>query len=738
MTRSILGAGLIAVDHIFLARSRSSIQEPEYLGSAGGGTVPNTLCLLSLLGYKTAVFGLIGNDLGGRIVREEFRLFKTNCENLIERGSGKDLRFTRQFSHLIYPEGTHKFKKYCLKCGSAFDREYQISELDLDKKEKTSALAEKADLLLLDRANSATLSLAHIAKTKGKIAYDLSFSSYGTYHKTTEDILKISNLVKVNHKTFRKIMGSTDNAAITRWRDAYPNTDYLLVTDGENGSYGFANINGEKEIFHRSAIKCDHISDCSGAGDIFFGMAVSGLLLEEPSRNFADFLQRIDIGQALASLNCTLYGARSLQRTYLTQRVSTKEIIDSALSILEKGKSGNSFSPTIGLPKPVAEPYTFARFSECKICGSIPKDKRRIPKSKSSISSTKDSDSLTRVPWTMRSGLEAGRIYRNGISDFISCNALLIGSGGSFTASVFGEALYLHSLGKLAKAMTPYEFEGLNSIDRDTGVWFISHGGGNTDILGAALHAEELNHSKCIVLTGNKNSKLADMAIQNGWKKVFIPSQERNFVSIIGLLSQVSALCGLLAPKGEIGDIDDFFSDANLRTNFNSAMREMKSIAYAIPLNAGQIDNIHIVSFARGWGWPALIDLESKIVEGGICTIEISELKNFTHGRYINLFSRPDHRRIVLIKTPKDEELASYLNKRLGRRIPTFVVETDKDGMTGALDLLIKALFLAWHLGELSKKNILRPKFPKEARGLYSWEPSYRKGHWKTQLEPSR
>lgn len=724
---------MIAVDHIFLARgSWRSDSKLEYLGSAGGGSIPNTLCLLSLLGYKTSVFGLVGNDLGERIVKEEFGLFKVDCDSLVERGGRKDLRFTRQFSHVIYPNGTHKFKKHCLGCGSEFGREYQISKLDVDK--KTSELAGKADLLLLDRANAAALYLAQIAeKNKKKIAYDLSFTSYGTYHKTTDSILKLCNLVKVNHETFRKIMRSTDNAAIMRWRETYQHTDYLIVTNGEKGSYGYANINGEKEIFHRSAIPCDHVRDCSGAGDILFGMITSGLFLTEPLKDSADFEHRIDIGQALASLNCTLYGARALQRTYLNQKVFPKEILDSVSSILERGRSGNSFSPTIGLPKPVTEPYRLARLSECKICGGIPKEKRRISQSTPSSSLAKDSESLTRVPWTMRSSFETGKTHRDNILEFASSNAVLVGSGGSFTASAFGEALYLHSLGKLAKAITPFEFEGLMTVDDYTAVWFISHGGGNTDILGAALHAEQMKHSKCIVLTGNRNSILAERARQNRWKTVFLQTHERNFVSIVGLLSQVSALCGLLARPDEIGDLDDFFSDTNLRTRFNSAMREMRSIAYELSTGVGKIDDIHIVSFARGWGWPALVDFESKIVEGGICTIEIAELKNFTHGRYINLFNHPNRRRVVFFRTPKDKELVDYLNERLKKHIRTFVLETDKEGIVGALNLLIKALFLAWHLGEISKKNILRPKFPREARGLYSWEPSYRRGYWTKQ-----
>jgi sugar/nucleoside kinase (ribokinase family) len=736
MAKSVLGSGLVAVDHIFLASSlKESSSTFEYLGSAGGGTVANTLCLMSLLGHKTHVFSLVGNDLGERIVKEDFRLFKVNYDNLVQRGDQKDLRFTRQFSHLIFPNGDHKFKSNCLKCGSDFKREYQISEKDVTK--KTSNLAEKTDLLILDRANEATLLLANLVKKNGgKVAYDLSFTSFGKHRKTLEAILKISNLVKISHKIFGRICGNSGNTSIMDWREKYPDTDYLLVTNGEYGSYGYANVNGKKEIFHRDAIKCSYVKDCAGSGDIFFGMTSSKLLLEQMSEQSLDeFLRVVDLAQALASLNCTLYGARALQRVFLNQKLLPQEILDTAKIIVDRQSSGNSFAPTIGLPKPITEPYRLINFGICKICGAVPTRKKidretKISRTKLSNYSQRSFDSLARIPWTMSSSFEIGKTYRSMASNLNLSNAMIIGSGGSFTAAAFTEALYLHSWGKLAKAMSPFEFEGLDNVERDVTIWFISHGGGNTDILGAALHAKALGHSNCAVLTGNKSSKLAEIAHQNGWKTFFIQGEERNFVSIIGLLSQVSTLCGLFAPEQEIVTLDEFFSENSLRTNVNSANREMSSMACAFSSGVGNIDKIHIVSFARGWGWPALIDFESKVVEGGLCTIEISELKNFTHGRYINLFGRPN-RCVIIIKTPKDKELVDYLYSRFEKRFKIFVLETDKEGIVGSLDLLVKSLFLTWHLGNMAKKDILHPIFPKEARGLYSWEPSYRRGYWK-------
>lgn len=725
---------MVAVDHIFLSSKNRANADLEYLGSAGGGTIPNTLCLLSILGYKTHIFGLVGNDHGEVIVREEFKRFSVNYDNLVKREDCKRLISTRQYSHLILPNGSHSFRKECLACKSKFGREFQISISDLKVRAKhVQSLAEQVDLLILDRANRATFTLAQKAKSnKRKIAYDMSFSSYGKYKDRTESILKLCNLVKINRKTFERLMGSSDNAAIMRWREVYPDTEYLLVTDGENGISGFAKVAGQKTIFSRKAIKCDHVVDTSGAGDIILAITASELLLGEELNSLIEFERKIDYAQALASLNCGLYGARALQRAYLNQKATSTEIMESASRIADKGSSGNSFSPKIGLPKPVLEPYKIAYRADCKICGKVSNNRQKIiARARNNVISSKDSESLARLPWTMEFSFQTGKRCKNAISDLIKTNAIFVGSGGSFTAATFGEALYLHDIGKLAKAITPYELEGLTVIDKDTAVWFISHGGGNTDILGAALHAQELNHKKCVILTGNKNSKLVDIAKSNGWIQILVPSEERDFVSIIGLLSQISTLCGLLSGDKEMESLQTFFSEDSLRKRFNLVMREMQGIANEMAPNPQTVSNLHIVAFARGWGWPALIDLESKITEGGICTIEISELKNFTHGRYINLFDRPN-RRAVLIQTPRDKEVVEYLYSRFRRYIPTAILETEQIGVVGSVDLLIKVLSLALHLSKIAKQNILRPQFPPQARGLYSWEPSNRRGHWKT------
>jgi hypothetical protein len=148
---------------------------------------------------------------------------------------------------------------------------------------------------------------------------------------------------------------------------------------------------------------------------------------------------------------------------------------------------------------------------------------------------------------------------------------------------------------------------------------------------------------------------------------------------------------------------------------------------------SNNIDSTHIIALGSGWGWPAMTDFESKIVEGGICTIEISEMKNFTHGRYINALYHRQNRHFVLFDTPLESELTTFFARKLKRYLPQRldILRTDLPDVRGSLDLVVQSMFLAFRLGEKSGRNLLKPRYPPEARGLYGWEPSSRRKNTK-------
>ena len=723
MNKKILGAGLIAVDHIFTTKSAKSSKRNTYLGSTGGGSVSNTLCMLSLLGHKTTIFGVVGNDYSERIVSSDFAKFNVDYSTIIRRGQLSDQKETRQFSHLIYPDGKHSFKQECLKCRHTFSKQLQMSKESVS--DKVIELSKNVDLLHLDRANEATEELARNEIKNGHlVSFDFGFDSYGPYREKTINVLELASFVKVTEEVFEKHIGAKNEEGIRLWWNKYPQNKYLLVTRGANGVYGFAEMSGEKKIFCLQAIPCEHLRDSAGAGDVITAVALHTLLLSKPPSNENELYRSINLSQALASLKCTLYGARALQFLFLNQGLTSQQIMEWADKTVAAGKTGNLLLPLIGLRDRdrFNNPSRLSPYRVCAVCGApLTSKPAEVPKPKSDLKTT----NLDFIPWSMIDGFLIGKASRAKVSQILSSPMIFVGSGGSLSASIFGEQLVLRMLGRVAKAVAPFDFEGINNLNENSVVWLLSYGGKNPDIMGAAIKVAELHIKNCIVLTGARDSKLANFAKDHSWTTIFLKAEERGFVSTIGMLAMVSALTGLLASEKDLENISDFFVEDGLVKLSKNADRISKGLV----ANFNNIDSSHIIALGSGWGWPGMIDFESKIVEGGVCTIEVSEIKNFTHGRYINALYHRQNRQFIVFQSPSENEIAGYFFKRLKRYFPQRfdILRTDFPGVQGALDLVIQSMYLAFRLGDKSGRNLLRPRYPPEARGLYGWQPSTRK-----------
>ena len=58
-----------------------------------------------------------------------------------------------------------------------------------------------------------------------------------------------------------------------------------------------------------------------------------------------------------------------------------------------------------------------------------------------------------------------------------------------------------------------------------------------------------------------------------------------------------------------------------------------------------------------GWATPAAMDIESKLVEGGLADAHYADLRNFAHGRHHWLARRGEKTTVVALVTPEWSEL---------------------------------------------------------------------------------
>src|SRR5437773_1481366 len=584
--------------------------------------------MLSVLGHSAGVTGVVGDDIVANLVRADFGKLKVDSSHLIVRpGIRKGIR-TRQFSHVVYPDGKHSFRDQCMQCGSPFKRETGLFATDLTR--DLSTLAESCNLLHLDRTNEFTLKLAEKTLSKGTpISFDLAFKPYGEAEKNVNRMLSMATVEK-------------------------------------------------------------------------------------------DAWSRINQAQALASLGCTVFGARSLAHVLHAEGLSPAQVWEIADQVVKNGVAQSRWSSKIGVPWKSSLGFLFGTNHACSVCGLARKEKgARKPKPRR----LEYHVSLGQAPWAMSESYQIGRSHRPSLSAFRSRPTVFVGSGGSFSAATFAEHMVWHEYGKPSKAMPPYEFVTLPKLDPDAAIWLLSYGGANSDIIAAAERVREWKTSKCVVLTGAKNSQLAEMAREWKWRLIILPGQERSFVATVGMLAMVTAIAAILPEREEHAALDTFLDYPLLLDSFVNTDRIVREKAEQFPT---ELESIHIIGLSSGWGWPALVDFESKLVEGGLCTIEITELKNFTHGRYIGALERRKKNRLLILKTPENSELAEFIERKLHRHLGVFTLSTELAGPAGAIDLIVKVLFLSAHLARKAGKDISNPEYPPEARGLYGWVPSRR------------
>jgi hydroxymethylpyrimidine pyrophosphatase-like HAD family hydrolase len=133
----------------------------------------------------------------------------------------------------------------------------------------------------------------------------------------------------------------------------------------------------------------------------------------------------------------------------------------------------------------------------------------------------------------------------------------------------------------------------------------------------------------------------------------------------------------------------------------------------------------HIVAIASGWAIPALNDLESKFVEGGLGWIEISEFKNFTHGRFMNSLAVSDGAILVHLLSADQIDERAYIESLCPQGNLYIPVQSKFRGILGAVDLVVHVFALVEILAERKNVDIQRPHVPDFARKLFSGEPLY-------------
>ena len=273
---------------------------------------------------------------------------------------------------------------------------------------------------------------------------------------------------------------------------------------------------------------------------------------------------------------------------------------------------------------------------------------------------------------------------------------ICIGSGGSFSTCKFISLMYSTRKG-LGTAVTPYSVYSISEdVLRDCKILLVSNSGHNKDITSIAKRCVKINPEWTTNLTTADGEK-------NDLKKIILQKNSFNYQSNIK---------------------DGFISVNSVTANYALALKAFKG-DFAINVNNLE-DNgnfkytgiNHYIVLYGGWGEPAALDFESKIVESGIATCAVSDYRNFCHGRFIFAGNHCGHSKkahipndcaVVMIMTPREVAFADKIREILPERCKKIIMETFAEGAEASLELMLQVSSLT---GCIASQNGIDPLSP--------------------------
>ena len=297
----------------------------------------------------------------------------------------------------------------------------------------------------------------------------------------------------------------------------------------------------------------------------------------------------------------------------------------------------------------------------------------------------------------------AGAVRASGDSPLFA-----VGSGGSLTAAAFWAMMHQFHTGRLSKCGSPLELRTFRSL-RHHAVALVSASGSNADILDAFKVAAVDEPTSLIGLTHQANSKLKREAEPCEWAQIaeFEPPVKKD-----GFLATNSILSALVL----------------IYRAYREAFGQPCLVPSQLPGLGAAVPSIamdqHTVSLLYGdWGQIAAIDIESKLVEGGLRNVHLADYRNFGHGRHNWLNKNIDTTTSVALVTPMSRPLCDRTLALLPPEANVVRLETSEEGALGAVELVVKSFHLINEMSSLMGLDPGRPRVPDFGRRLYRLRP---------------
>lgn len=280
---------------------------------------------------------------------------------------------------------------------------------------------------------------------------------------------------------------------------------------------------------------------------------------------------------------------------------------------------------------------------------------------------------------------------------------IFLGSGGSLSAAQLAMQLSVER-GMVAAAMTPYQYIFSAWSKLPAKVFLFSAGGRNVDAMNAYLTAHSNPGQQFGVMLMCTQSLLETRMAEEGEPNAFVFKLQNGdgFLATNSLLAFYSLMFRIY--RGEsvsVGDWSSFDSIGLSLKDFIGTTYALETKGWnehdAALYGARETDRFYVLYSPDSM--PVAVDLESRFSEGSVGCLQISDYRNFAHGRFNWFHQRKGQTAIIALVTPESERLANDMLAELPGDIPVMRLSTDRVGSEGTIDLLVKGMYLSKYLG---------------------------------------
>lgn len=299
---------------------------------------------------------------------------------------------------------------------------------------------------------------------------------------------------------------------------------------------------------------------------------------------------------------------------------------------------------------------------------------------------------------------------------------LAVGSGGSFSVAHLACTLHQRHSGMMAKPLTPIEFMSSPLHLGTLGVMILSAGGTNTDIIATLENTVRRESRRCIAFCLRKGSRLSRLSQTHRFVdlvEMSPPSFKDGFLATNSLLAFSVLLVRAYAHAFSVSDglppqLEACFAPKEPHEqyldNLCVACRPLWQRETLVVLYGSEVHT-------------AAIDLESKFSEAALGNTQLSDFRNFAHGRHNWLAKRGSKTGVLAIFTNDEQDLAERTLRLVPSSIPVAKIQLPTTGPTAMLGAMVAVLHAVGAAGKEHGVDPGRPSVAQFGRRIYHLHP---------------